>query len=69
MGLPASRCAVSALFFVNGAVVASLVPYIPMVKQRLGIGDGHLGAVLLFMAVGAFVGAVSPFMREHLGPR
>jgi len=53
VGLLASRCAVSALFFVNGAVVASWVPYIPMVKQRLNIGDGHLGAALLFMAVGA----------------
>src|SRR5262249_58220461 len=49
----ASRCAVSALFFVNGAILASWVPYVPMVKQRLGIGDGQLGVVLLFMAVGA----------------
>ena len=53
VSLLASRCAVSALFFVNGAVVASWVPYVPMVKQRLGIGDGHLGVVLLFMAIGA----------------
>ena len=49
----AARLAVSTLFFVNGAIVASWVPHIPIVKQRLGIGDGHLGAVLLFMAVGA----------------
>src|SRR5262249_21733048 len=49
----AARLAVSTLFFVNGAILASWVPHIPMVKQRLGIGDGPLGAILLFMAIGA----------------
>lgn len=53
MGLTTSRCAVSALFFVNGAIVASWVPHIPMVKQRLHIGDGQLGVALLFMGIGA----------------
>ena len=57
--LTASRCAVSALFFVNGAVLASWVPYVPIVKQRLGIGDGQLGVILLFMAIGAL--GVLPF--------
>jgi len=51
--LTASRCAVSALFFVNGAILASWVPYVPMVKERLGIGDGQLGIILLFAAIGA----------------
>ena len=60
-----SRCAVSALFFVNGAILASWVPYVPMVKQRLGIGDGLLGVVLLFMAIGA-LGAL-PFAGTLVG--
>jgi MFS family permease len=53
VGLTSARVAVSMIFFVNGAILASWVPHIPMVKERLGIGDGQLGGVLLFMAVGA----------------
>jgi len=48
-----TRVALSAFFFINGAVLASWVAHIPAVKQGLGIGDGVLGAVLLCMAVGA----------------
>src|ERR1700757_2685928 len=50
-----SRFAVSTLFFINGAVLASWVPHIPAVKQRLGIGDASLGLVLLAMAAGSVV--------------
>lgn len=53
-----ARLAVSIFFFVNGFVLASWVPHIPFVKQRLAIGDGTLGAVLLCMAAGA-LGALS----------
>ena len=48
-----SRLAVATIFFANGAVLASWVAHIPAVKQRHGIGDGSLGFVLLFMALGA----------------
>src|SRR2546426_1161010 len=48
-----SRLAVATIFFVNGAVLASWVAHIPGVKERHGIGDGSLGLVLLFMALGA----------------
>src|SRR3989442_306587 len=48
-----SRLAVATIFFVNGAVLASLGAHIPGVKERHGIGDGSLGFVLLFMALGA----------------
>ena len=51
-----SRTAVSALFFVNGLVVASWIPYIPMVKSRRDISDGQLGFVLLSMVVGGVLG-------------
>ena len=47
-GLPA--VAVGAVFFLNGLVLASWVPYIPMVKAAHGLRDGALGGVLLAMA-------------------
>jgi len=45
--------AVSTIFFVNGAVLASWVPHIPTVKARHGASDAQLGFVLLTMAAGA----------------
>src|SRR5438093_5014332 len=48
-----ARRAVSAIFFINGAVLASWVAHIPSVKAQHGIGDGGLGLVLLSMAVGS----------------
>ncbi len=48
-----ARRAVSAIFFINGAVLASWVAHIPAVKAEHGIGDGGLGLVLLSMAVGS----------------
>ena len=41
------RLAVSTLFFLNGAVLASWVPHIPAVKARHGASDTLLGVVLL----------------------
>ena len=53
-GLPTSaRRAVSAIFFVNGVVLASWVAHIPSVKARHALGDDALGLVLLCMAIGA----------------
>jgi MFS family permease len=48
-----ARLAISVVFFVNGAVLASWLPHIPAVKAQHGISDGRLGVVLLSMAVGA----------------
>src|SRR5262249_42957847 len=48
-----ARCALSAIFFLNGVVLASWVPHIPAVKARHALGDGQLGLVLLSMAVGS----------------
>jgi len=50
-----ARLAVSILFFVNGAVLASWLPHIPALKARLTSGDGELGLILLAMAGGAVV--------------
>ncbi len=65
-----SRVAVSILFFVNGAVLASWLPHIPAVKSRLTSGDGQLGLVLLAMAAGALVAlpAAGPLIAR-LGSR
>src|SRR5215510_5525393 len=48
-----ARCAVSIIFFINGAVLASWVPHIPAVKAQHAISDGQLGIILLSMAVGS----------------
>jgi MFS family permease len=48
-----ARLAISVVFFVNGAVLASWLAHIPAVKAQHGISDGRLGVVLLSMAVGA----------------
>ncbi len=48
-----ARRAVTAVFFVNGAVIASWVPHIPAVKSRHELSDGQLGVVLLAMAAGS----------------
>ncbi|MGH7950010.1 MAG: hypothetical protein ACREQF_12345, partial [Candidatus Binataceae bacterium] len=42
-----ARPAVSVLFFANGFILASWVPYIPSVKAALGLSDGALGTLLL----------------------
>ena len=48
-----ARFAVSAIFFLNGAVLASWIPHIPEIKAAHGLNDGRLGLVLLAMAAGA----------------
>jgi MFS family permease len=44
---------VSFVFFANGFVVASWLPHIPEVKERLALSDFQLGIALLAMAVGS----------------
>jgi MFS family permease len=53
--LKAARLAVFTIFFVNGALLASWVPHIPRVQERLGLAAGQLGFALLFPAVGALL--------------
>jgi hypothetical protein len=47
------RVAVAAVFFTNGAILASWVPHIPAVKGAHGLDDAELGVILLCMAAGA----------------
>ena len=48
--------AVFAIFFANGAGLASWVPHVPVVQASLGLRPSVLGLALLAMAVGALVG-------------
>jgi MFS family permease len=53
--LGSARAAVLAVFFTNGVVIGTWVVRIPAIKERLGLGEGLLGVVLLGAAVGALV--------------
>lgn len=65
-----ARRAVAAIFFINGAVIASWLPHIPDLKARLGISDGGLGLVLLGMASGAVIALpVAGWLVGRLGSR
>jgi MFS family permease len=48
-----ARWAVAAIFFLNGAVLASWLAHIPAVKAQHGLTDDRLGLVLLSMAAGS----------------
>jgi hypothetical protein len=67
---PAARRAVSAVFVLNGMLVASWIVRIPDTQASLSLGEGTLGLVLMGMAVGVLSalplagGAVA-----HLGSR
>jgi fucose permease len=47
-----ARRAVAAIFFINGAVMGSWAPLIPLVQQKLHLGTAQLGLCLLGMAAG-----------------
>ena len=65
-----ARWGVYGVFFVAGAVLASWVPYIPLVQRRLGLGEGDLGAALLAMTGGALVGVgASRALIERIGSK
>jgi predicted MFS family arabinose efflux permease len=49
------RLAISTVFLVNGATMASWVPHIPYVQTKLGLSEAMLGLALLSMAVGALI--------------
>src|SRR6266436_5351931 len=49
------RVALATVFFVNGAVLASWVPHIPMVQMKLDLSPAVLGFALLGMAAGALL--------------
>jgi MFS family permease len=61
---------VSAIFFINGVVLASWVPHIPDVKAKHALSDGTLGAVLLCMALGAVIALpLAGWLTDRVGSR
>ena len=50
-----ARLAVTAIFFINGALVANWFARIPDVKHQLGLSEGSFSIALLCMAVGALI--------------
>jgi predicted MFS family arabinose efflux permease len=50
---PATRLATRIAFFVNGFSIAAWAPLVPFVKSRLGLSDGTLGLLLLWIGAGS----------------
>ena len=58
------------MFFVNGAAMATWVPLIPSVQQKLGLNAGQLGVALLGTAIGAVLSIPSTgFLVGRAGGR
>ncbi|MBA3944408.1 MAG: MFS transporter [Herpetosiphonaceae bacterium] len=51
----AARRAVLAIFFINGAIIASWVAHIPLIKEKFNLTPGELGFVLLAAGAGSIV--------------
>ncbi len=70
---PRSRAplvAIGALFFVNGASVASWFPRLPDVRDRLGISEAGLGLTLVGMGVGGLaISLLSGVVVDRFGSR
>ena len=65
-----ARFAVLTIFFVNGATIASWVPHIPLVQEKLGLSEGLLGLALLGVALGAvFSLTLSGWLIARFGSR
>jgi MFS family permease len=64
------RWAVSALFFANGALFASMLPRLPEIKSSLDLTDGQLGLALLGIGLGGLVGSLSTrWLLPRVGSR
>lgn len=50
-----SRIVTAFYFFINGTIFAGWLPHIPYVQEKLNIGDGALGLILLNASLGAII--------------
>ncbi|MDO9416642.1 MFS transporter [Pararhizobium sp.] len=53
--MPRTRLAISLMFLMNGFVTGSWAPKIPEFKDRLGIGEGLLGLLILVFGIGSLI--------------
>ena len=66
----ADRLAVMAMFFINGAILASWVSRIPLFQARFELSDGALGLVLLGNALGVLTALfISSGLIQRFGSR
>ena len=65
-----ARLSISFIFFANGFVVASWLPHVPEVKERLALGDFQLGIALFSMAAGSVLALPSAgWLAARFGSR
>ena len=50
-----ARLAVSSLFFINGFTYTNVVPWLPVLKDRLGLGNAELGLAIAAMPMGVIL--------------
>lgn len=68
MPMMSPRAAVSTIFFVNGYTFGGIAVELPLFKERLEIGDGPLGRLLLCMAIGSILAMpFAGFITRRLG--
>jgi MFS family permease len=65
-----SGAAVAVLFFVNGMTFSNWLPRVPEVRDRLGVGNAGIGAVLLGGGLGGMLGALLVGrLSDHYGSK
>ena len=64
---PAEQRSTRAAFFIAGFGMAAWAPLVPYAKERLAIGEGTLGLLLLCLLVIAFVPAISTALPRAFG--
>ncbi len=54
-----ARLAVGAVFLINGLGIATFLPRLPEIQQRLGLSDAGLGAALTGVGFGGLIGSLA----------
>ena len=68
--ISSSRKAVLGIFFINGSLLSSWIPHIPIIQERLGLSEGLLGLALFSMAIGAILSmSISGIASSRFGSR
>lgn len=68
--ISSSRKAVLGIFIINGSLLSSWIPHIPIIQERLGLSEGLLGLALFSMAIGAIISMlISGILSSRFGSR
>ncbi|MBJ3783442.1 MFS transporter [Devosia sediminis] len=64
------RVATRLIFLLGGIVLGAWAPLVPLAKERLGVGEGALGLLLLCMGVGSILAMpMTAFLTSRFGCR